>query len=97
MIKTVTIFRKKVDLTNDVEFEFQSLGFLFEVTIKNLNLKINDIHQVMAVRLTLNRSITANIDCTLSSLGTIKIELQILKRLFNTSQALNILENIDND
>lgn len=95
MKNTVTIFRKKIDVSEEASFEFQSLGFLFEVNIKNLKLLLADKYQIISVRLTLNRTITSNIDCTISDLGTIKNELILLKTIFSSNQALNILENID--
>jgi len=99
-MKKLSLYRQNFVLPtgNEIEkFEFQSLGFLFEISIKRIELLIDKKYEVVNLRIKCNKSITANLDVRLDSLlgYPIKTEYWLMKRLFSNSQSLNLIESID--
>jgi len=100
MKNKLELYRQDISLPKEGEInsiEFQSLGFLFEVSIKNIDLLIDDKYKLVNIRIKCNKSITASLDVRIDQLlgYPLKTEFWLMKRLFSNSQALNLIESID--
>jgi len=100
IMKKISLYRQDFVLPtgNEIEtFEFQSLGFLFEVQIKNIDLVIDDKYKLVSIRIKCNKSITSSLDVRIDQLlgYPLKTEFWLMKRLFSNSQSLILIESID--